>query len=100
MCKRRQRLVLLVRRNVGRHEKHARKIAAFTRGPRQCQVPTVDGVEGPAEKANIHAPLVSSFTDPVGKPNPLEGNGRWSRVAGSVRHARKRRESLFLKNLE
>src|SRR5271168_2801614 len=71
MGKCRQRLGLLVRWNVGWHEKNAGKLAAFARGPGQRQMSAMNGIESTTEKANIHAPLVSSFAAPLGKLNIL-----------------------------
>src|SRR5580704_11380518 len=97
MRKRRQRLSLFMWWNVGRHKEDARKLAAFARGPPQRKMPAMNGIEGTAEKANIHAPIVSSFAGPLGKLNVKEpgsdppgtsrasgGIVRWSMVALSV----------------
>src|SRR5580698_7129136 len=65
----RQRLPLLVGRNVGTNKEDAGKLAALARGARERQVPAVDRVESPAKQSNIHAPLVSSFAAPLGKFN-------------------------------
>ena len=52
---------MLVRWNIRWNKIDSRKVAALACRPRQRQVPAMDGVEGAAEEANIHARLVSSF---------------------------------------
>ena len=56
-------------RDIRRHEEDARKLITFARRAGQRKMSAMDGIEGSAEKANIHAPLVSSFTGLVGKFN-------------------------------
>ena len=55
MNKRRQRLLLFVRRNIRRHKQHLSQSEAPGRRLRQCQVSTMDGIEAAAEKPYIHS---------------------------------------------
>jgi hypothetical protein len=47
----------------------------LARGSRQRHVSAMNGVEGAAKKADIHAPLVSSFPALIGKSNVMGMTG-------------------------
>ena len=55
----RKRLLLLVRGNAGRHEINPIQVASVKRCACQGHVSAMNGIERPAEQADLHARLVS-----------------------------------------
>ena len=59
MGKRRQWLLLLVRRNSRRDKTNAMQLASLLCRTRKGQMATMNGIESPAEKSNVHVVFVS-----------------------------------------
>src|SRR6266571_3470857 len=57
MGKRRQWLLLLVRRDPRRDKTNAMQLASLLRRSRERQMATMNGIESPAEKPNVHGSI-------------------------------------------